>query len=143
MIASVVLSVTEQSKHDEEAFWRCFGYRSLIGTRSSPGRSKWLASTRGSPRHHLWLMPVETSDELTTVRFGLIAERPLEDCLNALDRLGWAVPGKILDPWWGARRALIASPSGHLVDLIEFEPKAFRYGPPDENEVQLLEARFR
>jgi hypothetical protein len=105
----------------EVEFWKALGF----GRRTRPEPkpiSVWLNGGNGFFVH---LMP--TSKQRYPHQWSHVAFVPrhgLAATLDALERLPFTINAEEAEPWWGARRVFVDTPSGYRVELLEYAPPA-------------------
>lgn len=128
MIHHVTLEIVDRLKSQELDFWRAVGYVRLQRTRQM-GKTEWLreelVDARGGPVSHVQLVAVKSpATEFGLGGVALTCPRGLDVAMESLDRLPFKVEATWLEEYWGAKRLLVVSPSGHRVQLMEYAPGA-------------------
>jgi catechol 2,3-dioxygenase-like lactoylglutathione lyase family enzyme len=111
----VTLETRRADLDGEVAFWELVGFKPVDPPATLRGSSTWVAR-RGTQIHLLH------ADEPVTMPRGHVAV-VVDDYPAALERL-W-VAGHAPDPrreHWGAPRAFVRTPAGHLVELMAAPP---------------------
>src|SRR4051794_40167973 len=112
---------------EELAFWGALGWgRDHQRHRGVTHTGEWLRSSYGEP--WLWLKPVAR----VRVSAAVCLADEFEERERALNLLPFPIEAVQLPMYWGARHWVLKSPSGQLVELLEWAPAAHRYGPPVE-----------
>jgi catechol 2,3-dioxygenase-like lactoylglutathione lyase family enzyme len=121
----VALPTLVEDVDAEVAFWTLLGYSVVAPPSSLGARATWLEAPDGTQIHLLYASPGEP-----TARAGhlaVVAPSPFEATLTALEASGHSVEPRT--PHWGAPRAYVHTPGGHLVELVAWPPPPARPGP--------------
>jgi catechol 2,3-dioxygenase-like lactoylglutathione lyase family enzyme len=114
-IHHISLEVRPDLVASEIRFWEILGYARVDPPEEIGDASVWL----GYGEEQIHLLPVTNPALPDTGHVALVAD-DLERTVVALGEAGFTVrSGK---PYWGAVRAKVATPSGHLVELMESAP---------------------
>ena len=117
MIQHVALEVRKRNVSECERFWSLLGFERVEAPASLHGRATWM-ERRGTQIHLLY------ATKPSSVRQGHVAV-----VVDDYD----ATFGRLIDAeWhpdprpehWGAQRAFVRCPAGHLVEIMEFAPGA-------------------
>lgn len=129
----LVFEVPQGKLVDEIAFWRALGF----GRRTRP-EPKWKGEWLNG--FGLWarLIPVEPRDDcearavkLTQLQVAIVPRDGLDVVLGSLERAPMLTHAVELEPYWGARRVYVVSPSGFRIELLDSAPPAAWPGPPE------------
>ncbi|MET0601953.1 MAG: VOC family protein [Baekduia sp.] len=116
-IHHVALPTRRADVEAEVAFWALLGFSPVEPPPSLRERATWVQAPDGTQIHLL------SADE-ATARSGHVAivARTFDATLAALSAAGH--PTQPRTPHWGAPRAYVNSPSGHLIELMAAPPEA-------------------
>lgn len=136
MIAWVTLEIPKDLVPIELEFWSCLEYsRTYIKTRQAP-RTEWIRAVRPpddtGPRFWIHLIPVDKASPLSYGHLTIVP-RDYPGSLTRVRKAGGEVCE--LESFWGAERALIVSPAGNLIELLETHPPP-KSGPPSYQKVE-------
>jgi catechol 2,3-dioxygenase-like lactoylglutathione lyase family enzyme len=114
-IHHVALPTRRDDVEAEVAFWALLGLSVVAPPPSLRERATWLQAPDGTQIHLLY------ADEAAAPRGHIAIVAPAFDTtLAALDAAGHATQSRT--PHWGAPRAYVYSPSGHLIELMAAAP---------------------
>jgi catechol 2,3-dioxygenase-like lactoylglutathione lyase family enzyme len=115
-IHHVALPTRRDDVEAEVAFWALLGFSVVELPASLRGRATWVQAPDGTQIHLLY------ADEPVAARGGHVAiiAPAFDTTLAGLDAAGH--PTQRRTPHWGAPRAYVHSPSGHLVELMAAPP---------------------
>ncbi|HEX5926673.1 MAG TPA: VOC family protein [Baekduia sp.] len=115
-IHHVALPIRRDDVEAEIAFWALLGFSVVEPPPSLRERATWVQAPDGTQFHLLY------ADGLVAAPLGHVAiiAPAFEPTLTALSAAGH--PTQPRSPHWGAPRAYVHSPSGHLIELMAFPP---------------------
>jgi catechol 2,3-dioxygenase-like lactoylglutathione lyase family enzyme len=113
-IHHVALPVRREDVEAEVAFWALLGFSVVEPPASLVGRATWVEAPDATQIHLLY------ADEVQTAGHVAIVAQTFEATLTALASAGHTPEPRT--PHWGAPRAYVRSPSGHLVELMAAPP---------------------
>ena len=116
MIQHVSLECRPEDAGDLLRFWRALGFDEVEPPESLRARSTWVQAPGGSQVHFLWTAePVAPPGGHTAV-----VARDYDATLAALRGIGHEPEPR--DEHWGAPRAFVRGPGGHLVEVMAAPP---------------------
>ena len=115
MLHHVALEVTPEKIEAERDFWTAVGFRRVEVPEGLDPKLVWL-ERNGSQIH---LLPVD-SPVIPTDGHAAIVAPEFEDTVDRLERAGFEVSRR--REYWGAPRAKVTTPGGHLVELMAAPP---------------------
>lgn len=98
----------------EVAFWSLLGFSPVDPPASLADRATWLQAPGGTQIHLLY-----ASEEARAGHVAIVAPS-FEATISSLATAGFAPEPRT--PHWGAPRAYVHSPGGHLVELMASPP---------------------
>jgi catechol 2,3-dioxygenase-like lactoylglutathione lyase family enzyme len=113
-IHHVALPTRLQDVEAEVAFWALLGFSVVQPPPSLRERTTWVQAADGTQIHLLH------ADEAQTAGHLAIVAPAFDTTLAVLSAAGH--PSEPRTPHWGAPRAYVHSPSGHLVELMAVPP---------------------
>ncbi|HEV7496019.1 VOC family protein [Baekduia sp.] len=114
-IHHVALPTRRQDVEAEVAFWALLGFSVVEAPPSLRERATWVQAPDGTQIHLLYADEPEPRGGHTA-----IVAPAFEATLTALAAAGH--PPEPRTPHWGASRAYVHSPSGHLIELMAAPP---------------------
>jgi catechol 2,3-dioxygenase-like lactoylglutathione lyase family enzyme len=114
MVQHIALETRREDVEAEVAFWRLLGFTRVEPPASLAQRATWLES--GPTQIHL----LYTDAPTTSGHVALIAPSPFDATIGALAAAGHAPQPRT--EHWGAARAYVRSPAGHLVEVMAAPP---------------------
>lgn len=136
MIHHVTIKILPSVKNQELDFWRALGYVRLQRTRQM-GKTEWLreevSDSREYPTSNIHLFAEDGGESKweSLEHVAITCPRGLDVAMENLDRLQFKVEAEWGEPYWGARRLFVRSPSGQRVELMEYAPVAAWSPTPD------------
>lgn len=117
-IHHVALPTRREDVEAEVAFWALLGFSVVEPPPSLRERATWVQAPDGTQIHLLY------ADEPVAARGGHVAiiAPAFDATLAALSAAGHTTQPRT--PHWGAPRAYVHSPSGHLIELMAGAPPA-------------------
>lgn len=115
MVQHVALEVLKADADAEVAFWALLGLGEVPVPDSLRGRARWVQ--RGAVQVHLLFAAAPVIPPAGHV--AVVAEAFAETCARL------AATGRVPEPrteHWGAPRASVRSPAGHVVELMAAPP---------------------
>jgi catechol 2,3-dioxygenase-like lactoylglutathione lyase family enzyme len=100
----------------EVSFWALLGFSAVTPPASLSDRATWLQAPGGTQIHLLY-----TSEPAHAGHVATIAPE-FDTTISALEAAGFTPEPRT--PHWGASRAYVHSPGGHLVELMAAPPGA-------------------
>ena len=115
-IHHVALPTRREDVEAEVAFWALVGFSAVEPPPSLRERATWVQAPDGTQIHLLY------ADEPVAASRGHVAivAPAFDTTLAALDAAGYTTQPRT--PHWGAPRAYVHSPSGHLIELMAAPP---------------------
>lgn len=114
MLQHIALETRREDVEAEVAFWALLGFTRVEGPETLAARATWLQS--GPTQIHLFYADEPRSSGHTAV----IAPPPFDATITALGAAGHTTQART--PHWGAPRAYVHSPGGHLVEVMAAPP---------------------
>jgi catechol 2,3-dioxygenase-like lactoylglutathione lyase family enzyme len=115
-IHHVALPIRREDVEAEVAFWTLLGFSVVEPPASLRGRATWLQAPDATQVHLLY-----TEEPVAAPRGHVAIVAPaFEATLAALSAASH--PPEPRTPHWGAARAYVHSPSGHLIELMAAPP---------------------
>jgi catechol 2,3-dioxygenase-like lactoylglutathione lyase family enzyme len=114
MLQHIALETRREDVEAEVAFWGLLGFARVEPPASLADRATWLQS--GPTQIHLLYADAPT----TSGHIAVIAPPPFDATIARLDAAGHTTEPRT--PHWGAARAYVRSPAGHLVEVMAAPP---------------------
>lgn len=135
MIHHITFEVGASAVGPEMEFWRALGFsRDYQKGRATNYPVEWLRSRHSGDPRYIALKPI-TDPNWNVVLTESICFVPddLPTIRRALQRLPLTIKAEVAEEYWGATRYYVWSPAGHRIELLERQPLAHRYGPPEDS----------
>lgn len=114
MIQHVALPTLAADVTAEVAFWALLGFTTVDPPASLAERATWVQAPGGTQIHLLY-----TSEPAHAGHVAIVAPE-FDSTVAALHAAGFTPEPRT--PHWGAARAYVRSPGGHLVELMAAPP---------------------
>ena len=124
MIRHVALPTLAEDVDAEVAFWALLGFLEVAPPASLRERATWVQAPGGTQVHLLYANVASVG----AGHVAVVAPSPFEETVGALAAAGHAVEPRTAH--WGAARAYVRTPGGHLVELMASPPPAAPAGAP-------------
>jgi catechol 2,3-dioxygenase-like lactoylglutathione lyase family enzyme len=116
VIHHIALPTLRDDVAAEVSFWALLGFSPVDPPESLRERATWLQAPGGTQIHLLY-----TSDPAHAGHVAIIAPE-FDTTISALEAAGFTPEPRTAH--WGAPRAYVRSPGGHLIELMAFPPGA-------------------
>ncbi len=113
MIHHVALETPRAQAEAEVAFWALLGFREVVAPPALRERARWVERA-GTQVHVMFADTPRTAGHVAVVASEHAA------ALDALRAAGHAPERR--EPHWGAERAYVRTPAGHLVEVMAAPP---------------------
>ncbi len=111
----VALPIRRDDVEAEIAFWALLGFSVVEPSPALRERATWVQAPDATQIHLLY------ADSIATAGHVAILAPAFDATLEALDAAGCQPEPRT--PHWGAPRAYVNSPSGHLIELMAAPPQ--------------------
>jgi catechol 2,3-dioxygenase-like lactoylglutathione lyase family enzyme len=117
VIQHVALPTLAEDVESEVAFWALLGFSWVDPPASLRDRATWVQAPGGTQIHLLY---VNVAGVAAAGHVAVVAPAPFEATIAALAAAGHPVEPRT--PHWGAPRAYVRTPGGHLVEVMAVPP---------------------
>ncbi|WP_035125878.1 VOC family protein [Conexibacter woesei] len=114
MIHHIALPTLRADLSAEVAFWALLDFTPVEPPESLRARATWVQAPGGTQIHLMY-----TPDAAHAGHVAVVAPE-FSTTITSLEAAGFAPEPRT--PHWGAARAYVRSPGGHLVELMAFPP---------------------